>query len=100
MRQEKLLNQQWRDMEVVNCLQGLENIFVGGAPGTAEEYLKKICLSMGYSATAFAKNRRKGPLEGCKKEPKGLVELAPVAQMFKDRYYHGSGREKILASSS
>jgi hypothetical protein len=108
VRNEKLLSQQWRDMELVTFLQGPENFFVGDVPRTAEEYLKEFCLSMGYSAAAFAKNRRKGRLEASNKGPKGLVELAPVAQMFKDRYCHGSGRvdltvqdlKKILDASS
>jgi hypothetical protein len=107
VRNEKFLNKQWRDMELVTFLQGPEHFFVGDEPRTAEEYLKKFCLSMGYSATAFARNRRKGSLEASKKGPKGLVELAPVSQLFKDRYCHGSGRvnltlqdvEKILSES-
>jgi hypothetical protein len=58
VRQEKLLTKEWKDMEVVFGLQG--HIFVGDRPKNPEEYLKQFTLSLGYSATAFAKNRRKG----------------------------------------
>ncbi|KAL1963061.1 hypothetical protein VTN77DRAFT_8707 [Rasamsonia byssochlamydoides] len=107
VRQEKLLHRPWKDMELVSGLQEA-NIFVGSRPKTPEDYLKRFALSMGYSASSFARNKRGGPLEASKTGPKGMVELAPVAQMFKARYCHGSGQteltrqdlEKILAKSN
>lgn len=107
VRQEKLLNRPWADMELVMGMQQPESFFVGGFPNTPDDYLKKYALAMGVSASVFAKNKRKGPLEASKKGPKGLSQLAPVNFMFKDRYCDASGRidltahdvENILAAS-
>ncbi|KAF2146868.1 uncharacterized protein K452DRAFT_242024, partial [Aplosporella prunicola CBS 121167] len=89
--QEKLIKKQWKDMELVYMLQGQDEMF-GGTPKNTDAYLKRFCLSMGYSATAFAQNRRPTNLQPSKKGSRGLTEQASVAQMFRERYCHGSGR--------
>jgi hypothetical protein len=107
VRREKLLNKGWADMDLVMAMQGPGSFFVGDRPDTPEDYLKKFALSMGYSASAFAKNKRKGQLEASKKGPRGLSYLAPVYFMFKERYSEAPGRmeltlqdvEKILDAS-
>jgi hypothetical protein len=107
VRREKLLNKGWTDMDLIMAMQGQESFFVGARPDTPEDYLKRFALSMGYSASAFAKNKRRGRLEASKKGPRGLSCLAPVYFMFKERYGEVPGRieltlqdvEKILDAS-
>lgn len=78
VRQEKLLHRRWKDIELIMKLQE-GNIFVGDPPKTPEDYLKRFALSMGYSASAFARNKRpRGSLlEASKTGPRGMQELAP-----------------------
>ncbi|KAL1977948.1 hypothetical protein VTN31DRAFT_807 [Thermomyces dupontii] len=108
LRQEKLLQVQWKDMEVFEMLHG-DQIFPGGPPRTPEDYPKRFCLSMGYSATAFARDRRNPTrLEASKKGRMGFQELAPVMRIFKDRFCLGTGQrdltkaelDKILSASN
>lgn len=95
LQQEKLLEKRWKDMELFMMLHG-EQIFPGGRPSTPEDYLKRFTLSMGYSASSFARYRRDtGRLEASKKGPKGFHELAPVLQMFKHRFCDGSERIEL-----
>lgn len=58
VRQEKLLVKPWKDMELLLALHSSEAFFAGDPPSDLEEYLKRFLLSMAYSATNFAKNRR------------------------------------------
>ncbi|EFR00963.1 hypothetical protein MGYG_03965 [Nannizzia gypsea CBS 118893] len=88
VRQENLLRNKWLDMDVIMGIQ--EKVFVGDQPKTPEDYLKQFALSMGWSAAAFAKDRRQGALPVSSRGPKYLKELAPVAQMFKSRFSEGS----------
>ncbi|KAF3479709.1 uncharacterized protein GIQ15_06685 [Arthroderma uncinatum] len=88
LRQEKMLQNKWPDMDIVMGMQG--DVFVGDPPKTPEDYLKRFTLSMGWSATAFAKGRRPGTIPASSRGPRGLEELAPVAQMFKARFCEGS----------
>ena len=74
-RREKLLQKMWRDMEMLIALQSPEQFFIGGAPKDPEGYLKRFCLSMGYSVTAFASNRRKGAPVASARGPRGLSPL-------------------------
>ncbi|KAM5453518.1 hypothetical protein MaudCBS49596_002721 [Microsporum audouinii] len=90
VKQEKLLGKNWTDMDVIMGIQG--KIFVGNPPKTPEDYLKQFALSMGWSATAFAKDRHHGTLRASSRGPRCLKELAPVAQMFKARFCEGSGQ--------
>ncbi|EGE05425.1 hypothetical protein TEQG_04301 [Trichophyton equinum CBS 127.97] len=88
VKQEKLLQNDWPDMDVIMGMQ--DKIFVGDQPQTAEDYLKQFALSMGWSATAFSKNRRQGALPVSSRGPRTLKELAPVAQTFKPRFCEGA----------
>ena len=85
-RQEKFLPKMWRDMEMLIALQSPEQFFIGDAPTDPEGYLKRFCLSMGYSATAFARNRRKGAPIASARGPRGLSPLCPVGALFNGRY--------------
>jgi len=86
VRQEKLLEKPWKDMELLISLQSTETMFVGGPPKELEDYLKVFALSMGYSATNFARNRRANVPSASARGPRGLKDLCAVANMFTGRY--------------
>ncbi|KAL8685162.1 MAG: hypothetical protein Q9218_007938, partial [Villophora microphyllina] len=87
VRQEKFLGTVWKDMEMVISLQSPETLFVGNAPDNLEEYLKRYLLSMGYSATNFASNRRRGTgATASTRGPRGMKELGQVGKLFAERY--------------
>ncbi|KAL8772294.1 MAG: hypothetical protein Q9209_002506 [Squamulea sp. 1 TL-2023] len=87
VRQEKLLQSSWKDMELVIMMQSSAVLFVGDAPTNLEEYFKRFLLSMGYSATAFASNRRTnvGAMASAR-GPRSLRGLGKVGKLFGDRY--------------
>lgn len=85
-RQEKLLPKTWTDLELLITLHSPEMFFVGDCPKNLEEYLKRFLLSMGYSATAFASNRRKRALAPSARGPRRLTELCKVGALFAGRY--------------
>ncbi|OCK73014.1 hypothetical protein K432DRAFT_430786 [Lepidopterella palustris CBS 459.81] len=89
---EKFIEKDWIDMEMAISLHGTEKFFVGDRPRAIDEYFKRYCLSMGYSAANFAKNKRKGLPIVSKAGPRGLGDLSPVSQMFKDRFCHPNYR--------
>lgn len=94
VRQEKLLDKHWQDMDDLIALHGPQDLFVGSAPTAAEDYLKRFTLMMGYSASNHASNRRRNDPAASKAGPRGLQELAPVAHIFKRRYcYATAGTE-------
>jgi hypothetical protein len=95
-RQEKFIENNWNDMEIAISLHGTEKFYVGDRPKAIEDYFKRFCLSMGYSAANFAKNKRKGLPIASKAGPRGLGDLSPVSQIFKDRFCHSNFRAARL----
>ncbi|OCL05854.1 hypothetical protein AOQ84DRAFT_399341 [Glonium stellatum] len=89
-RQEKFLEGQWIGMEMAIGLHGAEKFYVGDHPKAIKEYFKRFYLSMGYSAANFAKNKRKGLPIVSKAGPRGLEDLSPISQIFKERLCHPS----------
>ena len=87
-RQEKLLPKSWKDMEMVIALQSPEKIFVGNTPTDLGACFKRFLLSMGYSASAFASNRRRNAPIASARGPRGLSELCAISSLFKRRYCH------------
>lgn len=85
-RQEKLLLKAWKDMELIIALQSTERLFVGNTPNDLEAYLKRFLLSMGYSPTVFASNRRRNAPIASTRGPRGLSELCSAGTLFKGRY--------------
>ena len=77
-------------MELLIALHSAEKIFIGDAPKDVEGYLKHFLLSMGYSATAFATNRRRGAPIASARGPRGLSELCAAGALFKRRYCHNN----------
>ncbi|KAF2670732.1 hypothetical protein BT63DRAFT_423031 [Microthyrium microscopicum] len=90
VRKEKLLEDRWADMDLAMSLYGQQSIFVGDAPNNVDDYLKRFCLSMGYSARNFAKGRRKAEkaIESSA-GPRGQLEaekISPVAYQLRHGY--------------
>ena len=85
-RQEKLLSKPWKDMELLMALQSTERLFVGDTPKDLEAYFKRFLLSMGYSSTVFASNRRRNAPIASARGPRGLSELCSAGTLFKGRY--------------
>ena len=101
-RQENLVSKPWTDMEVLISLQSDRTLFIGDRPTRLEEYLKRFALSMGYSATAFAKDKRKNTVVASSKGPRGLSELGTVSKLLFGRYCNNDRevawtRESILS---
>lgn len=108
--QEKLLDGEWKDMELLYGIQDVQHIFAGDPPTSADQYFRRFCIALGCSASHFASNRRKtknGPAASAA-EPRTLVEQASVSRMFMPRYSQGAERtdmsaediEKILDKSN
>ena len=93
VRQEKLLNTRWDDMELLFMLH--ENFFVGDRPQTPEAYLKRFVLSLEAAASKFAKKKHSAQIEETKRVPIGLKELAPVARMFHQSYCETGARTDL-----
>ena len=85
-REEKLLSKPWKDMDLLITLQSTERLFVGNNPTNIEAYFKRFLLSVGYSSTAFATNRRRNASIVSARVPKALSELCTAGTLLKGRY--------------
>lgn len=85
-RQEKLLAKPWKDIEMLIALHSPESFFAGDPPKGPEDYLKRFLLSIGYSASNFASNRRKTPLAVSPRGPSSLKQLCQAGELFAGRY--------------
>lgn len=86
-RREKLLLKPWKDIELLIALHSPERFFAGDRPKGLEEYLKGFVLSMGYSATNFASNRRRsGAPTASARGPRSLKQLCEAGELFTGRY--------------
>jgi hypothetical protein len=86
----------WKDLDIVIGLQQPKTFFIGEAPITPDECLKRFALAMGASAANLAKSTRtKRGLIHSKKGPKGLKELGSTMQAFKSRI-RGASRPKDI----
>ncbi|KAH7304103.1 hypothetical protein B0I35DRAFT_472101 [Stachybotrys elegans] len=99
LRNECLLDRKWADMEAVQTILGDFNLFTEGRPVNKKDYLQRLLLHMGYSASAFTAPSRAGP--------RGIKNVAPVSCMFVEKYLRGSRQvdlspehvDKILSRS-
>ncbi|KAF3054003.1 hypothetical protein E8E11_006452 [Didymella keratinophila] len=88
----------WKDLDIVIGLQEPKTLFIGDAPTTPGEYLKRFALAMGASAANLAKStRKKRGLVHSKKGPKGLKELGGTMQAFRSRIRDVNGPKGIRA---
>ncbi|CAM6128099.1 unnamed protein product [Calypogeia fissa] len=104
----------WQDLEAIIRIQGKERFFMGDVPKNAAEYFKRFCLAMGYSASMFARNRRKGRNSSqseaafSKRGARLMVTTSTTADIFTAQYCSNSSRsevtfhkiEKLLSTSS
>lgn len=99
--QEKLLGNPprlWHDMDVARSMLGDSNFFVGGEPPkTREDFLKKFCIQMGVTVSAFGQpggtRKRGAPGSGrsgleSRAGPRGIKEGLPVSKVFFEKYIH------------
>jgi hypothetical protein len=82
----------WEDIEAVIDIQGKERIFVGDYPTSTDEYIKRFCIVMGYSATMFAPNRRGGrntpqtQTPASRRGPRQMTATSAAADVFLGQY--------------
>ena len=86
LRQEKLISNTWKDMDLALLMHRKEDLFVGGFPTTVDEYFTRFALAMGYSASMFANNRRRPEVVASKAGPRSLNDISPVSKIFRARY--------------
>jgi hypothetical protein len=89
VRQEGFMSESWKDMDLNICMHDFKHMFIGGFPDTPEDYFKRFCLAMGYSATNFATNRRQNVPAASREGPRSLDSLSPVSGMFRRRFVEG-----------
>jgi hypothetical protein len=88
----------WKDLEVVIPLQGEKTFFIGDAPESVDDCLKRFALAICASASNLARStRKKKGLVHSKRGPKGVKELGPVLQTFKGRFCDGNGQNDLRA---
>ncbi|KAI0550364.1 hypothetical protein F4679DRAFT_208740 [Xylaria curta] len=93
LRNERLLNASWTDMDVLFTNLGEDSFYVGGeVPKTPQEYFNKFCLQMGTSAAAMSRKRRKNTPLQSRAGPRGMKEASPVLSMFRARYVDNTGQ--------
>lgn len=91
-------NLTWKDMDVVIGLQDPKTFFIGDAPDSPDDCLKRFALAMGASAANLARSTRtKRGLIHSRKGPKGLKELGPVVQTLRARICDANGPRDIRA---
>ncbi|KAL8734092.1 MAG: hypothetical protein Q9181_003321 [Wetmoreana brouardii] len=87
VRKERLLKTEWKDLELVMKLQGAETLFVGDRPNKVKDYHNRYRLSIGISATMFARNKRQNlDWARAKRGTRAMRGLGPVANLFRGRY--------------
>lgn len=95
LRQSDLLTCQWEDMERVVSMHGPENLFVGAAPTTFGDCLKRFSIAAGMRASEFAPNHHRKEASNSYLERRHLKQLTPVSSLFAGRYCHADGRTNL-----
>lgn len=109
VRNEKMSNMEWKDMDVAINLQGTNQFFTGDPPRTPEDYMKRYALAMGTSVVGMAASSTR-PTRGVIASKRGirtLRQMGPVSRMFRDRFTTRDARlnlrtediEKIIEQS-
>ncbi|KAK2754671.1 hypothetical protein FQN54_006804 [Arachnomyces sp. PD_36] len=98
-QQQKQLDTPWKSMDYLIDLHGSSSVFAGNPPTDFEGYFRRATLMLGYSAEIYARNRRtnRGPVESVN-GPKGLGEVSPVSNTFKDRICHYGNIDSCVAT--
>lgn len=95
LRQSDLLTCQWEDMERVISMHGPENLFVGAAPTTFGDCLKRFSIAAGMRASEFAPNHHRKEASNSYLKRRHLKQLTPVSSLFAGRYCHADGRTDL-----
>lgn len=93
IQQEGSCSASWPDLDLMVHMQSEERVFVGGKPDSAEDYLKRFCLCMGYSAEQFATNRRLRRSVVAARGPRLLATEGDLSQILHDHYCTHSPRD-------
>jgi len=95
LRQSNLLTCQWEDMERVISMHGPGNLFVGAAPTTFGDCLKRFSIAAGMRASEFAPNHHRKEASTSYLKRRHLKQLTPVSSLFAGRYCHADGRTNL-----
>jgi hypothetical protein len=82
----------WEDLEAVINMHSKERIFVGDYPDNPDQYLKRFCLVMGWSASIFVPHRREGrntiqtQTPASKRGPREMTTTSATTNIFKPQY--------------
>lgn len=88
LRQEKLLNRPWKDMEFLLAIQSPPNLFLGVTPKSTLDYSRKFDIAvLGASVVKYAKDKGRFTEKGTNKNLsergyRKLEVLAPVHSML------------------
>ncbi|KAK8170849.1 hypothetical protein BKA80DRAFT_338964 [Phyllosticta citrichinensis] len=91
IRNEKLLQTPWEDMETLMELQA-ESTFGNRRPENRNECMRRFLLATGVSASTFAKDSRVRGIKRSKCLTRGLAWQAPLTRIFRHRYCENSRR--------
>ncbi|KAK6372635.1 hypothetical protein LTR64_004553 [Lithohypha guttulata] len=89
--QERDCETAWADMDLMINIQTEERVFVGGKPNNAQDYFKRFCLCMGYSAETFAANRRQHVPLAASRGPRSLEIKGDMSHILYENSCEGSG---------
>jgi hypothetical protein len=95
LRQADLLEYPWEDMEHVIAMHGADNLFVGAAPTTFPDCLKRFGIATGMRASEFAPNHHRKEANLSRFKRRHLKQLTPVSSLFSGRHCHGDGRTNL-----
>ena len=96
VRQEKSCENTWPEMEALIQIHSEERMLVGGRPKDPDQYLKRFLICMGYSTVPFHQGNRSRGIKASKQGPRSLLEVSPVARLFKKRFMEGGSAGALL----
>ncbi|CVK86195.1 uncharacterized protein FMAN_06446 [Fusarium mangiferae] len=96
IREEGLTKTWWLDMDTLFEIFGDEAFFVGGKPHMRSDYVNRLMLQVGISASTLSKNKGKGKkmaLEDFSRAgPRFLTTRALIHKGLQDRYHRNAKR--------
>lgn len=95
LRQSDLLTCQWEDMERIILMHGSDNRFIGAAPTTFKDSLKRFAIATGMRVSEFAPNHHQKGASTSYLKRRHLKQLTPVSSLFTGRYCRADGRTNL-----
>ena len=89
LRQARVIDLEWPDMDLFITIHSAKTLFVGDLPTTVEDCMKRYDLMMGMGVENFAKNkrdRRAAKVIHSKAGPRDWQSDSPVIHTIKERY--------------